>query len=97
MDQKGSPKKKNVLVPIVPSDRGGRRSGSRRLKTVFNKACELWMRVGSQVPSRIAVMIEVEGELEVFLSNYEGPEGDWPPTRSKVDVSFRRYLEMSSH
>jgi hypothetical protein len=79
--------KKRLSLPISPSKRDDRRSGDRRLATVFNKACDLWLRLQRQAPTRLAVMVEMDGKLEIFLSTYDALDGDWPPTREDIRVS----------
>ena len=79
--------KKRLSLPISPSKKDDRRSGDRRLATVFNKSCDLWLRLQKQAPTRLAVMVEMDGSLEIFLSTYDALDGDWPPTRDDIRVS----------
>ena len=79
--------KKRLSLPISPSKRDDRRSGDRRLATIFNKSCDLWLRLQKHAPTRLAVMVEMDGELEIFLSTYDALDGDWPPSREDIRVS----------
>lgn len=80
---------RRIRLPISPSRRDDRRICDRRLHTVFNKACDLWLRLQKQAPSRLAVMVEMDGSLQVFLSTYDALDNDWPPTREDVIVCNR--------
>ena len=57
------------------------------MATIYNKACELWLKLQQDNTLRIAVMVEVNGALEVFLTTYDALDGDWPPTREQIKVS----------